>query len=121
MDKATPAAAAFVRRSRGAVGAAGRQLRGAGLSTGAPGGGSQARPSGLLLPLLLPLLLLLRPRLPLLKEDSAQPNSSLIIPAQIWLRRKRSLSSRTHPAPLTLTPLGRTAISAACKYPEPQV
>lgn len=120
MEKATRAAAAFVRRSGRAVGAAGRPLRGAGLSRCAPGGGSQARPSGLLLWLLL-LVLLLRLRLPRLKEDSAQPNSSLIIPAQIELRRKRSLRSRTHPAPLALTRLGSTAISAAFKYPEPQV
>lgn len=116
MEKATRAAAAFVRRSGRAVGAAGRLLPGAGLSRCAPGGGIQARPSGLLL-----WLLLLQLRLPRLKEDSAQPNSSLIIPAQIELRRKRSLRSRTHPAPLALTRLGSTAISAAFKYPEPQV
>lgn len=80
MEKATRAAGAFVRPSGGAVGAAGRLPRGAGLSRCALGSGSQARPSG---QLLLLLLLLLRLRLPRLKEDSAQPNSSLIIPAQI--------------------------------------
>lgn len=78
-------------RSREAEGAA---AAGAGPSPCArPGGRSWTRPSGL------PPrpLLLRRPRLPLLKEDSAQPNSSLIIPAQISLRRKHSLSSRTPP------------------------
>ncbi|XP_027459837.1 translation initiation factor IF-2-like [Zalophus californianus] len=64
-----PAAGRCARRG-GCCGA-----RGAGLSRCAPGGGSQARPSGL--------RLLRRLRLPRLKEDSAQPNSSLIIPAQI--------------------------------------
>nr|CAI9701877.1 unnamed protein product [Rangifer tarandus platyrhynchus] len=45
----------------------------------------------------------------------------LIIPAQISLRRKHSVGSRTHSAPLALTRLERTAISVAFRYPEPQV
>lgn len=102
----------------GAAGAEGAAAAGPGPSPCArPGGRSRTHPSGL------PPrpLLLLRLRLPLLKEDSAQPNSSLIIPAQISLRRKHSLSSRTHSAPLALTRCDRTAISVAFRYPEPQV
>lgn len=101
----------------GAAGAEGAAAAGAGPSPCArPGGRSRTRPSGL------PPrpLLLRRLRLPLLKEDSAQPNSSLIIPAQISLRRKHSLSSRTHSAPLALTRFDRTAVSVAFRYPEPR-
>nr|XP_020743397.1 uncharacterized protein LOC110133630 [Odocoileus virginianus texanus] len=59
----------------GAAGAEGAAAAGPGPSACArPGGRSQTRPSGLP-PRPLPLLLLLRLRLPLLKEDSAQPNS----------------------------------------------
>lgn len=82
-------------RSPRAVGAAGRLLRGLGLSgragaagVGRPpgcggcgcgcGSGSGCRCS----------------------EGSTQPNSSPLTPAQISLRRKHSLSSRTHSAPL---------------------
>lgn len=82
----------------GAVGAAGLLLRGTSLLPCAPG----RRESGAPLRLLL-LRLLLRLRLPLLKEDSAQPNSSLIIPARISLLRKHSLKSRTHSLPLSQT------------------
>lgn len=103
----------------GAVGAAGLLLRGAGLTLCAPRRPESGAPLRAAAVLLLPLLL--RLRLPLLKEDSAQPNSSLIIPAQISLRRKHSLSSLTHSAPLSQTCRGRTAISVAFKYPEPQV
>lgn len=100
----------------GAGGAAGLLLRGTSLQPCAPGRRESGAPLWLLL-----LRLLLRLRLPLLKEDSAQPNSSLIIPARIWLLRKHSLDSLTHSVPLSQTRLGRTAISGTFKYPEPQV
>lgn len=95
------------------MGAAGLLLRGAGLLLCAPGRRESGAP--------LRLRPLMPPQLPILKEDSAQPNSSLIIPARISLLRKHSLSSCRHSSPLSLTRLGRTAISVACKYPEPQV
>lgn len=116
MEKATRVAAAFVRPEPPGPWA----RRGGGCGARAspwalPSGRSRARPSGLLL------RRRLRLRLPLLKEDAAQPNSSLIIPAQISLRRKHSLSSRTPSAALSLTRLGRIAVSVAFRYPEPQV
>lgn len=86
---------------------------GAGLSLCAPGRRESGAP--------LRLRPLMPPQLPVLKEGSAQPNSSLIIPARISLLRKHSLCSCRHSSPLSLTRLGRTAISVACKYPEPQV
>ena len=113
MEKATRVAAAFARPEPPGPWARRGGRCGARASPWAlPGGRSRARPSG---------LLLRRLRRPLLKEDAAQPNSSLITPAQISLRRKHSLSSRTPSAPLPLTRLGRIAVSVAFRYPEPQV
>ncbi|XP_062043242.1 laforin-like [Lepus europaeus] len=67
-----------------------------------------------------PGLLLRRRGLLLLKEDSAQPNSSLIIPAPISRRRKHPLRWRTLPF-LSQPHWSRTAMLVAVKYPEPQV